>query len=92
MLDTPIIIPERFQPAYHYIKQLEQYERCHLECVSRGTVKNGLRLDASCWGNSLAETRSLFRESKSNVLLRCFLQSKYQCRHHYGRLRDFHLL
>jgi hypothetical protein len=27
MLDTPITIPERFQPAYHYIKQLEQYER-----------------------------------------------------------------
>jgi hypothetical protein len=27
MLDTPITIPERFQPAYHYIEQLEQYER-----------------------------------------------------------------
>ncbi len=32
MSETPPAIPERFQPAYHYIKQLEQYERCHLEC------------------------------------------------------------
>ncbi len=31
MSETPPAIPERFQPAYHYIKQLEQYERCHLE-------------------------------------------------------------
>ncbi len=27
MSETPLTIPERFQPAYHYIKQLEQYER-----------------------------------------------------------------
>lgn len=27
MSETPPAIPERFQPAYHYIKQLEQYER-----------------------------------------------------------------
>ncbi len=27
MLETPLTIPERFQPAYYYIKQLEQYER-----------------------------------------------------------------
>src|SRR6266567_230679 len=27
MLETPLTTPERFQPAYYYIKQLEQYER-----------------------------------------------------------------
>src|SRR5215471_675281 len=38
MSDTPI--PERFQPAYHYIKQLEQYER-YLGAFIFGSLARG---------------------------------------------------